>query len=221
MDMFFRTLLIYFMILVGMRLMGKREIGELTPIDLVVSLMIAELGVLIIEDKDIGLIKGIIPIFTLVGVEMLVSYLSLKNDVIRKLVNGTPSVLIKNGKIMKKEMRRNRYTTHDLLTQLREKDVFNISDVEFAVLETSGELTVIPKSQKRNLTPEDLGLETEYEGLPIVLIEDGAINDHALEAVDLNKQWLTKELKKRMIDDISEVLILAIETDGNLYISTK
>ena len=221
MDMFFRTLLIYFMILVGMRLMGKREIGELTPIDLVVSLMIAELGVLIIEDKNIGLVKGIIPIFTLVGVEMLISYLSLKNDVIRKLVNGTPSVLIKNGEIMKEEMRRNRYTTHDLLTQLREKDIFNISDVEFAVLETSGELTVIPKSQKRNLTPEDLGLETEYEGLPIVLIEDGSINYNALEEVNLDKQWLTTELKKRMIADISEVLILAIETNGNLYLSTK
>ena len=201
--------------------MGKREIGELTPIDLVVSLMIAELGVLIIEDKNIGLVKGIIPIFTLVGVEMLISYLSLKNDVIRKLVNGTPSVLIKNGEIMKEEMRRNRYTTHDLLTQLREKDIFNISDVEFAVLETSGELTVIPKSQKRNLTPEDLGLETEYEGLPIVLIEDGSINYNALEEVNLDKQWLTTELKKRMIADISEVLILAIETNGNLYLSTK
>lgn len=201
--------------------MGKREIGELTPIDLVVSLMIAELGVLIIEDKEIGFVKGLIPIFTLVGIEILISYLSLKSELIRKLVNGTPVVLIRNGKIMKKEMRRNRYTMHDLLTQLREKDVFNISDVEFAVLETSGELTVVPKSQKRNLTPEDLGLETNYEGLPIVLIEDGKINHTALEEVDLDQKWLTAELKKRMIDDLSEVLILAIETDGNIYISTK
>ena len=221
MDMFFRTLLIYFMILISMRLMGKREIGELTPIDLVVSLMIAELGVLIIEDKSIGLIKGIIPIFTLVGVEILVSYLSLKNDLVRKWVNGTPAVLIKNGKIIKEEMKKNRYTTHDLLTQLREKDIFNISDVEFAVLETSGELTVIPKSQKRSLTPEDLGLDTDYEGLPVVLIEDGKINQVALENVSLDKKWLTEELKKRKIDDISEVLILALETDGNLYLSTK
>ncbi|MFO7819957.1 MAG: DUF421 domain-containing protein [Halanaerobacter sp.] len=221
MDMFFRTLLIYFMILVGMRLMGKREIGELTPIDLVVSLMIAELGVLIIEDKSIGLLKGVIPIFTLVGVEILVSYSSLKSDLIRKLVNGTPAVLIKNGEIIKEEMRRNRYTTHDLLTQLREKEVFNISDVEFAVLETSGELTVIPKSQKRSLTPEDLGLDTDYEGLPVVLVEDGKINQTALKNVDLNKKWLTEELEKRKIDDMAEVLILALETDGNLYISTK
>ena len=221
MDMFFRTLLIYFMILVGMRLMGKREIGELTPIDLVVSLMIAELGVLIIEDKSIGLFKGVIPISTLVGVEILVSYLSLKSDLIRKLVNGTPAVLIKNGEVIKEEMRKNRYTTHDLLTQLREKEVFNISDVEFAVLETSGELTVIPKSQKRSLTPEDLGLDTDYEGLPVILVEDGKINQAALENVSLDKKWLTEELKKRKIDDISEVLILALETDGNLYLSTK
>ena len=221
MDMIFRTILIYVTILIGMRLMGKREIGELTPIDLVVSLMIAELGVLIIEDKSIGIINGIIPIFTLVGIEILVSYLSLKNELVRKIVNGTPVVLIKNGKIMIEEMKKNRYTTHDLLTQLREKDIFNISDVEVGILETSGELTVIPKSQKRNLTPEDLNLDTGYEGLPVVLIEDGQINYKALKKVGLDKKWILEQLNQRQIDDITEVLILALETDGNLYISTK
>jgi uncharacterized membrane protein YcaP (DUF421 family) len=204
-----------------MRLMGKREIGELTPIDLVVSLMIAELGVLIIEDQSIGIVKGIIPIFTLVGIEILVSYLSLKNDLIRKVVNGSPVVLIKNGEIMKEELVHNRYTIHDLLTQLREKEIFNISDVEFAVLETSGELTVIPKSQKRSLTPEDLGLDTNYEGLPLLLIEDGKINDDALNNIDLDKKWIIEELRKRGIDDPAEVLVLALETDGSLYISSK
>ncbi|MGM0370675.1 MAG: DUF421 domain-containing protein, partial [Bacillota bacterium] len=217
MDMLWRTLLIYIFILISMRLMGKREIGELTPMDLVVSLMIAELGVLIIEDKSIGIIKGIIPIFTLVGIEIFVSYLSLKNDLIRKLVNGSPVVLIKNGEIMKDELEHNRYTIHDLLTQLREKDIFNISDVEFAVLETSGELTVIPKSQKRSVTPEDLGIDTNYEGLPLLLIEDGKINDNALNNIDLDKKWIMEELRKRGIDDPTEVLILALETDGSLY----
>ncbi|MGM0502240.1 MAG: DUF421 domain-containing protein [Bacillota bacterium] len=221
MDMFFRTILIYITILVGMRLMGKREIGELTPIDLVVSLMIAELGILIIEDKSIGVIKGIIPIFTLVGIEILVSYLSLKNELIRKLVNGKAVVLIKNGEIINEAMKKNRYTTHDLMTQLREKNIFNISDVEFAVLETSGELTVMSKSQKRNVTPDDLGVTTNYEGLPVALIEDGQVKQTALEAVNLDQQWLRKQLEIRDINDIKEVLILALETDGNIYVSTK
>jgi uncharacterized membrane protein YcaP (DUF421 family) len=156
-----------------------------------------------------------------VGIEILVSYLSLKNDLIRKVVNGSPVVLIKNGEIMKEELVHNRYTIHDLLTQLREKEIFNISDVEFAVLETSGELTVIPKSQKRSLTPEDLGLDTNYEGLPLLLIEDGKINDDALNNIDLDKKWIIEELRKRGIDDPAEVLVLALETDGSLYISSK
>ncbi|GAB6138615.1 YetF domain-containing protein [Halanaerobaculum tunisiense] len=221
MELFFKTLFIYLITLIAIRLMGKREIGELTPFDLVVSIMIAELGVLIIENEGISLVKGLIPIFTLAGIEIIIAYLSLKNSFIRELVNGSPTVLIKNGELMVEEMTSSRYTIHDLLTQLRENGIFNISDVEFAVLETSGELTVLPKSQKRGLTPEDLGLETTYEGLPIVLIEDGRINYEGLYQSKLDEDWLLNELESRNISQPTEVILAALETDGNLYISTK
>ncbi len=220
-KLFFRTIFIYFITLLALRMMGKREIGELTPFDLVVSLMIAELGVILIEERSTTIWDAIIPITTLAGIEIIISYLSLKSSLVRKLINGTPTILIKNGKIMKEEMQRSRYTTHDLLTQLRENSIFNLSDVEFAILETSGDLTVIPKSQKRGVTPEDLGISTEYEGVSITLIEDGEVNYKGLENAGLDEDWLNKELNKRGINDYSQVLLALLETNGNIYISTK
>ncbi len=204
-----------------MRLMGKREIGELTPFDLVVSIMMAELGVIVIEKENFALWEGIIPIITLAGIEIIISYLSLKNSSIRKLINGSPTVLIKNGKIMTEAMKNSRYTIHDLLTQLRESGIFNVSEVEYAVLETTGELTVLPRAQNRGLTPCDLGLETEYEGLPAVLIEDGEISYSGLKRVNLDEEWLQRQLTKRGIDSVSQVLVAALETDGTFYLSKK
>ncbi|TDX48213.1 DUF421 domain-containing protein [Orenia marismortui] len=220
MNLFLRTIFIYFLTLTAMRLMGKREIGELTPFDLVVSLMIAELGIILIEDKSASISDAIIPIATLASVEIIMSYLSLKNKFIRKLINGEPTILIENGKIREEAMSKSRYTIHDLFTQLRENSIFNISDVEFAVLETSGDLTVIPKSQKRGLTPEDLGLSTEYEGLPTLLITDGVVNYKGLEAVNLDKKWLLSQLEQRGISRPQDVLLAVLETNGNIYIST-
>lgn len=204
-----------------MRLMGKREIGELTPFDLVVSIMMAELGVIVIEKENFALWEGIIPIITLAGIEIIISYLSLKNSSIRKLINGSPTVLIKNGEIMTEAMRNSRYTIHDLLTQLRENGVFNVSEVEYAVLETTGELTVLPRAQNRGLTPQDLGLKTEYEGLPTVLIEDGEINYSGLRRVGLDQQGLKQQLTEKGVDSVSQVLVAALETDGTFYLSER
>ena len=221
MIIFGKTLFIYFVILTAMRLMGKREIGELTPFDLVVSIMMAELGVIVIEKENFALWEGIIPIITLAGIEIIISYLSLKNSSIRKLINGSPTVLIKNGEIMTEAMRNSRYTIHDLLTQLRENGVFNVSEVEYAVLETTGELTVLPQAQNRGLTPQDLGLKTEYEGLPTVLIEDGEINYSGLRRVGLDQQGLKQQLTEKGVDSVSQVLVAALETDGTFYLSER
>nr|WP_245684792.1 DUF421 domain-containing protein [Orenia metallireducens] len=201
--------------------MGKREVGELTPFDLVVSLMIAELGVIVIEQRNTNLIDAVIPLVTLASIELIVSYLSLKNSTIRRLINGTPSILIRNGKIDETEMRKSRYSIHDLLMQLHENSIFNPSDVEFAILETSGDLTVIPKSQHRGLTPNDLGIATKYEGIPTLLITDGEINYNGLDKVNLDEAWLLKELKKRGIEDFKDVMLAVLETDGELYTSIK
>ena len=221
MRIFGKTIFIYFVILAAMRLMGKREIGELTPFDLVVSIMMAELGVLVIEKEHFALWEGLIPIITLAGIEIVFSYCSLKSSFIRELINGSPTVLMKNGEIITEAMQKSRYTIHDLLTQLRENGIFNVSEVEFALLETTGDLTVLPKSQHRKLTPKDIDLETEYEGLPIVLIEDGEINDEGLKEIGEDEDWLRSKIVERNINTVSSVLLATWETDGSLYISER
>ncbi|WP_408956297.1 YetF domain-containing protein [Natroniella sp. ANB-PHB2] len=220
-QLFLRTVLIYFLTLSAVRLMGKREIGELSPFDLVVSIMIAELAVIVIEDRGSSLWYGIIPILTLVAIEIIVSYISLKSELIRKLVSGTPNIIIRNGEIVKEELRNSRYTIHDLLVQLRQKDIFRITDVEFAILETSGDLSIIPKSQKRMITPKDLNLDTEYEGLPIILIADGKINYKNLKKLDLDEEWLLEKLKEENINYPDNVLLATLETNGDFYVAKK
>jgi uncharacterized membrane protein YcaP (DUF421 family) len=220
-TMFGRTVFIYVFTLLAVRIMGKREIGELTPFDLVVSLMIAELGVVLIEDHSAPLIHAIIPIISLSGLQIIISFLSLKSESVRKLLNGSPSILIKNGEIVEDEMKKSRYNIHDLLAQLRENGIFNIVDVEFAILETSGDLTVLPKSQKRGVTPEDLDLETDYEGIPAILINDGKVNHSNLNKVGLDEDWLIKQLQSNNINQIKEVLLATLDPTGELYITTK
>jgi len=219
--MFGRTVFIYIFTLLAVRVMGKREIGELTPFDLVVSLMIAELGVILIEDHQAPLIHAIVPILSLSAFQLIISFLSLKSEKMRKLLNGSPSILIKNGEIVEDEMKNSRYNIHDLMAQLRESGTFNIADVEFAILETSGTLTVMPKSQKRGITPEDLDLDTDYEGIPAIVINDGKINHKNLKKLDLNEEWLMRELKKQGITRIKDVLLATLDTTGELYVTIK
>jgi uncharacterized membrane protein YcaP (DUF421 family) len=217
----YRTVVLYLAVLLAVRIMGKREVGELSAFDLVVAIMIAELAAMSMERINMPLHEGLVPIFTLVGLEILLSYLSLKSHTIRGLVDGAPSIVIANGKIVEKELRKLRYNVSDLIGQLREKDVANIADVEYAVLETSGELSVVLKSSKRPVTPEDLGLPTKYEGLPVPLIFDGHIHYNNLRSLRLDQAWLLAEVRKQGLERIEDVLYASLDTDGNLYISEK
>lgn len=217
----YRTVVLYLAVLLAVRIMGKREVGELSAFDLVVAIMIAELAAMSMERINMPLHEGLVPIFTLVGLEILLSYLSLKSHTIRGLVDGAPSIVIANGKIVEKELRKLRYNVSDLIGQLREKDVANIADVEYAVLETSGELSVVLKSSKRPVTPEDLGLPTKYEGLPVPLIFDGHIHYNNLRSMRLDQAWLLAEVRKQGLERIEDVLYASLDTDGNLYISEK
>ena len=220
-NIFLRTIMIYFVTLIAIRIMGKREVGELSPFDLVVSIMIAELGVIAIEDGEKPLLASIIPIFTLVGIEVLISFLAMKSIYLRRIISGVPNILIKNGNIKKEELYKSRYNIHDLLSQLRKKDIFNVKDVEFAILETSGDLSVIPKSQKRPVTPQDLNLETEYEGLAINLIIDGEIIYDTLDKIGLTKKDLKKKLLENGFESEKNILLATIDTQGEFYFCQK
>jgi Predicted membrane protein len=201
--------------------MGKRQIGQLQPFELAIAIMISELAAVPMQNTGIPLLNGIIPILTLLLAQLLISFLSLKSIKARAIICGKPSILIENGKIMENELHKEMYTLNDLLEQLRIKNVTNISDVEYAILETNGQLSVLPKSQKRPLNPEDMSLTTKYEGLALDMIVDGRIIKNNLEKANLDENWLKTELAKLGIQRIEDVFFASLDTDGNLYYQEK
>jgi uncharacterized membrane protein YcaP (DUF421 family) len=217
----FRTILLYLLVMTTIRIMGKHQIGQLQPFELVITIMISELAAIPMQDTEIPLLNGVIPIVTLLFIQTSLSLIALKSHRARRLICGNASILIANGHLNEAEMSRLRYSLTDLLEQLRLKDIANIADVEFAILETSGKLSVILKSQKRPVNPEDLHLETAYEGLPLTLILDGKIQRHNLQKSRLSEEWLRTQLRNLGFGSYEEVLIANQDTSGKLFIQSK
>jgi uncharacterized membrane protein YcaP (DUF421 family) len=201
--------------------MGKRQIGQLQPYELVVIIMISELAAIPMQNTGIPIISGIIPIIILVAAEITLSYISLKSEKTRGLINGKPSVLIENSKILDNELKRLRYNINDLLEQLRQKGVADIADVEFAILETSGQLSVILKSQKRPVQPQDLNISPEPEVLPITLVIDGQVIQENLAKANIDINWLHTELLKSGISSLKQMLFATLNSHGKLYYQVK
>ncbi|MBC7765942.1 MAG: DUF421 domain-containing protein [Hyphomonadaceae bacterium] len=218
---FFRTIILYICVITALRLMGKRQIGELQPSELVVAIMISELAAIPMGSTNVPLINGILPIATLIVAEISLSYISLKSKRFRSFVCGTPSILIENGRIRIPELEKLRFNMDDLLEELRIAGFPNIADVEFAVLETSGKISVIPKSQKMPLTAEDLHMPTAYVGMPLWLINNGIISEQNLSVAKLDKTWLLKELGKQGIKSFHEVFFASLDTKGTLFVQRK
>jgi uncharacterized membrane protein YcaP (DUF421 family) len=201
--------------------MGKREIGQLQPFDLVVLLMISDFAAIPSENIGIPLMAGVIPILVLVLTSILLSFIELKSERARGILNGTPSILIERGKIIEVELVRNRLPLTDLVEELRMKSIPDIADVEFAVLETNGQISILQKSLKRPVSPEDLMLQPDYEGLPSVLIMDGKLNRTSLALINKDQTWLEDEIKKRGLNGIEEVLFASLNSSGNFFLQEK
>jgi len=217
----FRTILLFIVVVISMRLMGKRQIGELQPFELVVAILISELAAMPMQDTDLPLHHGIISIAILTVLQLLTSFFALKSYRARKLICGSPSILIENGKLIEKNLRKELFTLNDLLEQLRIKDINDIHDVEFAILETNGTLSVIPKSQKRPVTPSDLKIETNYEGISLNLIIDGRIDEENLTLAKVDHNWLMEQLLSQGYTSAKQVLYASINTSGEVYIQGK
>ncbi len=216
-----RTLILYTFVIIALRLMGKREIGQLQPFELVVIIMISELAAIPSENVGIPLLSGIIPIMVLLLTSLTLAGISLKSERARTIICGTPSILIERGKILEDELKKNRYNLTDLLEELRIKNVPNIADVEFAVLETNGQLSVFPKSQNRPTIPKDFMLKTQFEGLPLTLIMDGNLNHKNLQQGNKDLTWLKKELKKQKIDRVEDVFLASLDSSDTLFVQAK
>jgi uncharacterized membrane protein YcaP (DUF421 family) len=204
-----------------MRAMGKRQIGQLQPFELAVAIMISELAAVPMQNTGVPLVNGIIPIITLLAAQILLSLISLKSIKARGIICGKPNILIENGKINEVNLRNEMYTLNDLLEQLRIKGTSNILDIEYAILETNGQLSIIPKSQKRPLTPEDIKIETQYEGIPLDLVIDGDINYKNLKKANLDEKWLINQLNNYGINNTKEALFVSLDSGGKLYFQKK
>jgi len=217
---FIRTILLYIVILFAMRIMGKREIGQLQPFELAIVLIIADLASIPMQNIGAPILDGIIPIMTISILQIFLSFLTLKSEKFNRAISGTSTILIENGKLVEKNMREQKYNISELLEQLRLKDVVNVSDVEYAILETNGQISIINKSQKRPVTPEDLKIETQYEGYPTDLIYDGRVLTNNLKEINLDRKWLEDALKKFGLT-IEDTFYANLSKTGELYYQRK
>ena len=217
---FVRAIMVYILVLVVMRLMGKREIGQLQPFELVISIMIADLASIPMTDPGVPIFNGLVPILGLLAMHLLITVLNIKSVNLRKITCGKPTILVYRGKIDEEALKKERFTISELQERLRGKDIFNLGDVEFAILETNGEVSVITKPNKRNLTPEDMNIDTDYEGLPYDLIVDGKIMYENLSKIGKDKRWLIKQIEKFKCSP-EEVLIATMDGKGNFFCQQK
>lgn len=218
---FFRTIILYILVIMALRLMGKRQIGELQPSELVVAIMISDLATVPVSDIAIPLFSGIIPILTLIIFEVVISFLNLKSDKFRNIFTGKPAYLIKDGVLQVKGMQKLRYTIEDLLSELRLKDVTDISTVYTAMLETNGELSVVMKSPYKTVTVSDLNLCVKQEKAALVLISDGIVRTNHLKEANKDMKWLKSELLNRNIKNLKDVFILSYSSDGKIFLQKK
>ncbi len=216
----FRVFVLYLLVILVMRIMGKREIGQLQPYELAITLIISELVTLPMEDNAIPLLDGVMPVLTITLAQVTLSYLTTKSQWFQDFISGKYTIIIENGKMMQKNMTKQKYNITELLEQLRMNGVTKIDDVEYAILETSGQLSVILKAPKRPVAAEQLLVNTEYEGLPINIILDGKIVKENLEDAKLTIQDVEKRLKEDELD-VEDVFFANIDAKGEYYIQKK
>ena len=198
---FFRSIVLYIIVLIVMRLMGKREIGQMQPFELAISIMIADLATIPMTETGIPIFNGIIPILGLLLMHLIISMINLKSLRGREIICGKPSILIYRGKIDEKILKKERFTINELQEKLRSNNIVNLGDVEYAILETSGEVTVIQKPEKRGTIPEDFNIQPDYEGIPYDLVIDGKVMNKNLGQVKSLLNRAKKKLKKLLEEE--------------------
>lgn len=217
---FVRTIIIYAVVLFVMRFMGKREIGQMQPFELVIAIMFADLASTPMSEIGIPILYGIIPIFGLLFIHIIISLLNIKSIRAREIICGKPRILINNGFIDEGALIKENFTINELQERLRVNNVFNLGDVEYAILETSGQISVIVKSEKRNITPEDLKIKLPEAKISYDLVIDGKIMYDNLKKLNKSKEWLEEKLLDYKIA-ASDALVFILNGDGSFYLQKK
>lgn len=218
---FLRTVILYVLIIAGIRLLGKRQIGELEPSELVLALLIADLAAVPMQDLGIPLLAGIVPILTLLCLTTILSILNLRSPSFRALLCGRPSIVIQNGKIDQHELRRNRLTLDELTEELRLQGITDLESVKYAVLETNGQLSVLLRASEQPVTPKTLGCSVDEPGLPLPIVRDGVVLTENLKIRRLSDQWLQEVLAQRSLTCPEQVFLLTVDELGHIYCAPK
>lgn len=217
---FIRAVIIYFFVITAVRLMGKRQVGELKPHELVITILLSAIAVIPLEENSMPLANCLVPIMLFISLEILVAALSMKSLKFRNLIQGRPIFIIRKGKLDQKKLKELRFTVDDIVDALRQKDIFDLSEVEDAIIETNGSISVLPKAEYKPLTPADTGISVEEKGMPITVVMDGKpVNEYFNECkikdseIELILQTQNKDVKK--------IMLLTIDDNGNTYIIDK
>ena len=215
-----RTLILYFAVIAAVRLMGKRQIGELDPSELVVTILVSDLAAVPMQDLGIPMVSGLIPIATLIVLEILLSFLALKSRFFRRLLNGQPAIIIRGGKLDIKKLRQMRLTTDEVIETLRKQNVSSVADVKYGVIEPDGSLSVVLKQPQQQVTAEMLGLTPKDAGLPLVVVSDGKLVNRSLQLLHLDTRDIENRLKNQSVA-LSDVFLMTLDDCGNTFLQRK
>ena len=212
---YFRTLFLYLVLIFAVRVMGKRQIGEMEPAEFVVTMLVANLAAIPMQDGAIPLYSGLVPILTVLGMELVLSGLILRSVRLRQLLCGKPVILIDNGKILQENLKSARINLDELTGQLRAKDVLDIRTVQFAILETSGDLSVFPYPKEKPASAKDAGVQATGQHLPVTVVEDGYMSRENLERAKKDEKWLEKVLSQHNCG-IQDTFLLTVDESGQV-----
>ena len=215
-----RTIILYICVMCALRIMGKRQIGELQPSELVITIMLGDLASVPMQETSIPILNGIVPIVTLVFLEVVLSMASLKSKRIRRFISGDPSIIINNGQINTDELKKLRFNIDDLLEELRAKDIVDISDVQIALIDTNGAFCVVQKASKRPVTPEDLKISPKEEEIPYTVVSDGKIIKTNLVKLGREEKWLVKKINEKNMS-VEDVLYAGLTESGKLSVMRR
>ena len=215
-----RTLLLYAAVIAAVRLMGKRQIGELDPSELVVTILVSDLAAVPMQDLGIPMASGLVPIATLIVLEILLSFFALKSRPFRRLINGQPAIIIRSGQLDIAKLRQMRLTTDEVIETLRKQNVASIADVKYGVIEPDGTLTVIPRQAKQPVTADMLGLMPGDAGLPLVVVSDGKLVRRSLQLLHLDPRDIENRLKNQSIA-LSDVFLMTLDDCGNTFLQKR
>lgn len=218
---FMRTIILYLLVIAGIRLMGKHQVGEMEPSELVLALLIADLAAVPMQDFGIPLFNGIIPIATLLSISMILSVLSVKSLKLRAIICGEPSIIVEQGQMRQTEMKKNRLTIDELMEELRLQGITDIAQVKYAILETSGQLSILLYPEYRPVTAGQMSLSDTDGGLPLALINDGRLLHENLKLRGVDENWVKKQLKARGFQSHTEVFCLMLDEKNRIYFAPK